>query len=1391
MAITLSSTIFPAKFKDDYADSDGYYRILFNSGRSLQARELTQMQTILQKQIERLGSHTFKEGAVVKPGEQILNNAYEFVKLDPTSNALATTGIAGTTFTGQTSGVTARAIEGVQATGSDPATVYFAYTNAPSSQAGTTTVRFTPGEVITNGTAVLTVQIANTTSNPAVGRGTRLSLGQGIYYVQGYFVFVDAQSTIVSKYTDVPTETIGFTINEKIIDVDDDEGLYDNQGALPNISAPGADRYQIKLNLTTETAADPTLNFMPILNIQDGVVYRSTDENNTYNIVGDVVATRIKENSGNYLVKRFKVAIDPDSDKDNLLVNISDGIAVVDGYRAAKYAPSTIRIAKPSSTAEVENEVTPANFGNYVLVNALMGTANNKGLPNISTFEKFNLRDAGNHGGSTIGTCRIRSVMKDTGAFVRYYLFDIQMLPGQNFRSTVSIGTSVNDFINLHRPLGKAELFDVFDNNALFPLPQHRPQSLDDISVTVQRRFQVTTSGAGAASLSLSATGETFANVNDWLFAKADSDIFTGTVGNNGAGAAAANLTGLPASSTIEILGYVAKSKATIRNKTLTETTVTASVINGELLLGKPDIFEVTRIREKDSNGRDFTLKFDLDNGQRDNHYRNGRLNLRAGLATPTNPVFVRFKHFTHGVNGDFFAVNSYIGQCDYHKIPSHTLNTGANVSLRNVLDFRSVMDIDSDFVTSGTGARVNELPQVNDTIQADVNYYLHRPAILTINTEGNLQLINGEEAFQPKLPDVPIGSLPLYNMYFGGNTLNDSDTIIQKIDHRRYTMKDIATLERRIDDIEEHTALNLLEIDTKNFKVLDSAGLDRTKSGFFVDNFSTQLFSNIASADYRASIDPLVNQLHPAFHEDNIRLIYDSANSSGVIRKGDNIYMNHSSVPYISQTKASRSVKINPFEAVIYHGDIDLSPSSDEWRETQIRTKKIMNGGTKLDTDQAYLWNNWQWNWGGTKIEDLAVGSKTNTKSTFTASKITHDTNKVVSEETLLEVTDERVVNVSLLPFMRSRKIFFRAQGLRPSSTVFPFFDGIRVDDWVREETFTRMSAQSQEYGNIHDKAGTHPEGSSALTTDVNGAVEGSFFLPNTAAIRFRTGTLEFKILDISSNNEQNAGSIARGLYASTGYLDTKDQDILSTRVLHIEHSQTVDNRPQYSHSGGGGGGGGDNEVSSDGSYQDFPGSSSWSSSTPMSERGWGDPDMQGRTAAETAHGAGNHGGGNSGKIICTALHQMGLLPFDIFAADQAYGAKLAITNPDIVKGYHTWAQVVVDWMNGDENAPNVMPWIRDDKVRIERTRNWAIRWAQAIATPWAIQMAYEMGVREKGSKLGKFLMHVGYPISSMVAKSGKVNPYLMLAIFGLLKIIVSIGGDNKYIDNTVTEQK
>ena len=65
MATAFSSGIFSTTYKDEYKDSNNFHRILFNSGRSLQARELTQMQTIINKEMGRLSDHVFKDGANV------------------------------------------------------------------------------------------------------------------------------------------------------------------------------------------------------------------------------------------------------------------------------------------------------------------------------------------------------------------------------------------------------------------------------------------------------------------------------------------------------------------------------------------------------------------------------------------------------------------------------------------------------------------------------------------------------------------------------------------------------------------------------------------------------------------------------------------------------------------------------------------------------------------------------------------------------------------------------------------------------------------------------------------------------------------------------------------------------------------------------------------------------------------------------------------------------------------------------------------------------------------------------------------------------------------------------------------------------------------------------
>ena len=1155
MSTDLTKNTFSSTYKDDFEDSDNYHRILFNSGRALQARELTQLQTITQSEISRMGRHIFREGAAVNPGGTTINNKYEFIKL---VGNLPTGNIIGLNLTSTGNNIIVEVLEAVErVSASEPATIYVKYVSTTGGTSGATPVRVTAGDTLTGGGETLTVQTTNTVSNPATGVGTKVSIHAGDFFAVDRFVFAREQSIILSKYTSDPDAVIGFKVTQDIVTVDDTTALYDNTGATPNISSPGADRYRIRLNIIDKANIASDENFVYVAKVSKGVIVTEVTGTDDYNKIEDRMALRTSEESGNYIAKRFAVSFDTnDSDETMLDFDITPGVAYIDGYRAIINSPLKIQVEKPRTTLIENNEVTAAAYGQYVIVSA------NKGLPNIASFQEVTLFPNTAGTGTAIGTARVRAVEED-GSNYRVYLFDVQIAAGKNKRNTKSLGTGSTDYMTLVLENSLAVFKDENATSLLFQLPGNRPKTITDISLTVQR-YRTATISSGTATITVTATGETFADTSDWIAAHADSDVdvlFTAS----GAGTAASNLTGQQ-DGTYEILTYVNKSAGSVRTKTLTEVTETITPDgSGNLNFTKADISSITRITLADSDGVDLTTSYDLDNGQRDFAYLNGRMVKKAGAATPGSDVFVRYNHFVHGTSGDFFAVNSYTGQVDYKNIPSYTQANGTEVSLRNVLDFRSSVNSSGNF---GSGARINEMPKNTGLITFDAEYYLGKKVRVTIDRNSNVEAISGAAGIDTQLPPAPNNSLDLFHVDMNPYTVSDTDISSTTIRAKNFTMRDIGKLEERLDNVEEATSLSLLELDTSAFSVLDASGNNRTQSGFFVDNFVDQARS-FMSEDYRASIDPEARIMRPWFQEANIRMLYDSDQSSNTILKGDSVYLKHNNATYVDQPLATEAMNINPFAVIINEGTIDLSPSSDEWTAIERAPDRVEDGGTRLVNNGAMLWNNWRWNWIG-REEDLTVGQALGPETRFNVRGSTRPrtdwwrrgaqrvstfarVDRVVASETVREFVNERVLDVAFIPFMRSKKVSFRAQGLKPNTQVYAFFNNIPVADWVRSESFTRFSTTTDDFGNQHNKATEHPEGKSTLTTNTEGKIEGSFFIPNTDAIKFRTGTREFKLLDISIANDDGSTSIAKEPFSSTGILETRQSTFTSTRVVSI----------------------------------------------------------------------------------------------------------------------------------------------------------------------------------------------------------------------------------------------
>ena len=634
---------------------------------------------------------------IVNPGSfPTINNSFEFVKLNTTTNNLPTdtSTLIGLELTGATSSVKGRVVRVETASGSDPATLYVQYTDTDTSGlSGTSVVRFTAGENITGGGETLTVQTTNTVANPATGQGTIISNAGGDFFVRGHFVFAKPQSVLLSKYSKFPDEVVGFTVAEDIVTSDDDTALFDNQGATPNTTSPGADRYRIQLTLAKKSDVSATDNFVFYCDVVNGEIIEQVTGADNYNKINEVLALRTKEESGNYIVNPFRVNFEEDSaggSTTNLIASVSKGTAYINGYRFNTEKPTKLVVPKPRTTTTINNEAIGVNYGSFVLSPNILGDLG------IASFGLVNLRSAVAHGGSTIGTARVRSIAED-GANYKIYLFDINMNSAQSFRNVKSIGTSTTDYADLILESSKAVLKESTQQSLVFPLPKSRPKNLSDISLEVQRMFTGTANSSGQLTLNLTTSGETFVNTDDWLVTidssgLTDSDASFGSVGSN-----SMTISNLPTSNDTAVTVYakVNKSVGQSRTKTLTEETHTGTMVteNGVSFLKLPraDIVEVLEIKQTNTNGADLSSKFEVDNGQRINYYQNGRLIVRKNTSAPSGTIFTKYKFFSHGATGDFFSVNSYTGQVNYEDIPNLSISSRESLNLRDVLDFRSV----------------------------------------------------------------------------------------------------------------------------------------------------------------------------------------------------------------------------------------------------------------------------------------------------------------------------------------------------------------------------------------------------------------------------------------------------------------------------------------------------------------------------------------------------------------------------------------------------------------------------------------------------------------------------------------------------------------------------
>lgn len=1118
---------------DDWNPKKRFSRILFRpSPVKVQTRELNQLQTIMQDQVEKIGNHLFKDGSMVIPGGLTITSSAVSLKFELAGGTEFTDleNISELYVIGKDTNAKARVLS-LERYVAEPDMMYcileMMESGSTSGFSSQDSLYFNTYDVNSNFIRI-GYGVAQSVGGSIVARMTR-----GVYFIRGMFLDVDDALLIVDKNSNTTSHRVGFKVAETIVTETEDESLYSNAQGTPNSKAPGAHRLRIDLTLERFGYDEVVEDFVELAKVKDGRI-QSLVTQSTYNILEDTMAQRTYEQAGDYNVSAHQIDLREHlkennnggvftaadgGDESKFVGVMKPGISYVRGRRIENIGEELVIIDKARDTDNLNNMPVAVSTGNYLT------SKNSKGVPVISRTVRYKLLNA-----SSVVQATALCISADrVGAEFRLYMRDLVITGDMSMVTKVAYEESGTTIFSADLETNQFSQSSSID--LLFPLPVFGVKTLApsgniDINYTVLRTYKVALNGAGSGSVS-APLGYSFSpEFSLYSGAKADGsaaqfDISGGLslTGTPVGSALQISLGSGSANQTINMLALMVRTTATIKTKTVTQVTETVTfTAASSVALINHDGLKLVSV--KNDQGADVTSSFTLDGGQRDSGYY--RSNLLSAAGNITGVYTVQYEYFAHST-GDFFAADSY-SSIDYQDIPNYTSTTSGTVyGLADSLDFRPK-------ITNGTSD--TDMVRPNTAVILDIEYYLPRIDAVYLGDNGVFGVARGISSNNLASPGIPANAMRLYELMIPPYTADIDSIQIRTIDNRRYTMRDIGRLESRISNVEYYTSLSQLESSAMTQQVFDpTTGNPRFKNGIAADPFKDFRLIDDLSEDWMGSVDTDNGRLRP-FVQQNV--LDFKPTSGGKVMDGM-VVCNYTPDISVRQDYATTTINVNPYAVFTWEGFLKLNPTTDYWFENYYVAPRVINEtiNTRGAVQEGSVYGTWRtvsvsdrvWEphgaggvWWGFRYR-TTVSSRDVTTYTYT-------------DKTTTTLTGEQIVETQVIPYMRQTAINFDCSGLRPFTRVYPFFSG-------------------RDVGLYCTPVGGALGG--ALTTDANGSIRGVFKVPQNDTIKFNTGDNVFRLTDSPTDSKSADDTLtnAETVHKSFGKKQGLQKTYVNTRVL------------------------------------------------------------------------------------------------------------------------------------------------------------------------------------------------------------------------------------------------
>lgn len=996
MAITTKTENYYDDLNFPYVDGSpldkNYLRVLFKPGVNVQTRELNQAQSILQAQIDRLGSGLFKPNSLVIGGQSTIDSNINCIEFS--TNSLITESLLNDfkkdltllRITRQTSSgiskASVTAIETITNSLVNGAThrIYYKNIEGVALDSGSGSLTLLYGDVITD-----SYDLTPISYKKAIG----LTVDAGVYFVRGCMVATQRQ------YAARPLEDdnsnfdgfVYFLVEEKYVDSVEDPSLHDNASNTSNFFESGADRYQIILTLKLLTASELSVatNAVKLADIRSNEIYiqyNTVDQSGA--TLENTLARRTYEESGNYTVKAFDLelkelfgsdynaiynnatdlieftGIAENQADDYFVAKLSPGIAYVKGKRVQTLSPTNLVVPKAKKTySDLSFErigqrttfdaATTALYGNYVTgytgyyISAynqnngytygspLENGGTDNGSSGLPVFDNNNVTYAlYNSNGLEIGTTKISGIEPEG-------IKDEGQINAKLYLYDIVLdsGARFNDVAVISSDGPVIEGYGKFD----FTVEKINGVALNDINNTDSIFEFPHEAITDVKNLSVSqritkfVTLQSDNNVVDF-FPNVDGRVYDASRNNI---VVAKN--GEIITSGYYIIPLINGNNHGIR--IIFDTTLSTGTTISVIVTETGNIDTNLGIKLKKTETVDLTL-VEGDIYSLDGVYH------AISITDTTNWVLV------DDGQRDNAYVNAKVRKIagsDTRLEVTHWAFTNANGKYYTVNSYKT------GSIESPGQAELDEIPTYGDIILSDsidcrsipgqqrlsldpysaitakIDFYLPRIDIISVNSDNSLRVISGQADLDPKLPNIPDDGMAIYALYIPQFTANATDVEARFIENRRYTMSDIGNIEKRIGAIEYYTSLSLLEKDANERSIFGADG-EKFKNGFITDGFRNLDVADATRPEFLCSVDSQRGILYPYHAGYSIPFNPKNIRAIGIRIKNNKAFLDYTEtdVDYLTQSSASQFIDLQPHEQSAVVGIMYLTPEVDTW---------------------------------------------------------------------------------------------------------------------------------------------------------------------------------------------------------------------------------------------------------------------------------------------------------------------------------------------------------------------------------------------------------------------------------------------------------------------------